>query len=111
MVAHQAPLSMRLSRQENWSGLLLPFPGDLLDPRVAPTSPASPVLAGGFFTPGTSWEAPVCQLGILKYKSTLSTFHLKGGGKSINFHFPLLSFAYLNAKEGYCAKHHGVTSK
>ena len=29
----------------------------------------------------------------------------------MNFCFPLLSFAYLHAKEGYCAKHHGVTSE
>ena len=31
-VAHQAPLSMELSRQEYWSGLLFPTPGDLPDP-------------------------------------------------------------------------------
>ena len=31
-VAHQAPLSMGFSRQEYWSGLPFPFPGDLPDP-------------------------------------------------------------------------------
>ena len=47
-VAHQASLSMRfLLRQEYWSGLPFPSPGDLPNPGLEPTSPA---LAGGFFT-------------------------------------------------------------
>ena len=33
-VAHQAPLSIELSRQESWSGLLFPSPGDLPDPGI-----------------------------------------------------------------------------
>ena len=33
-VARQAPLSMRFPRQEYWSGLPFPYPGDRLDPRV-----------------------------------------------------------------------------
>ena len=43
-VAHQAPLSMEFSRQEYWCGLPLPSPGDLLNPRIEPTSVASPAL-------------------------------------------------------------------
>ena len=39
-VAHQAPPSMGFSRQESWSGLSVPSPGDLLDPGIEPTSPA-----------------------------------------------------------------------
>ena len=39
-VAHQAPLSMELSRQEYWNGLLFPSPGDLPNPRTEPGSPA-----------------------------------------------------------------------
>ena len=39
-VAHQAPLSMGFSRQEYWSGLPFPSPGDLPDPGVEPVSPA-----------------------------------------------------------------------
>ena len=39
-VAHQAPLSMGFSRQESWSGLPFPPPGDLSDPGVEPMSPA-----------------------------------------------------------------------
>ena len=54
---HQAPLSLGLSRQEYWSALPFPSPGDLPNPGTEPTSPA---LAGGFITtepPGKpSWD-------------------------------------------------------
>ena len=49
-VAHQASLSMGFSRQEYWSGLPFPPPGDLPNPRIEPMSPAASALAGGFFT-------------------------------------------------------------
>ena len=49
-VAHQVPLSMEFSRQEYWSELLFPPPGDLRDPGIEPVSPTSPALAGRFFT-------------------------------------------------------------
>ena len=39
-VAHQAPLSMGFSRQEYWSGLTFPPPGDPPGPRIEPRSPA-----------------------------------------------------------------------
>ena len=38
-VAHQAPPSMGFSRQEYWSGLPFPSPGDLRDPGIQPRSP------------------------------------------------------------------------
>ena len=38
-VAHQAPPSMGFSRQEHWSGLPFPSPGDLPDPGIEPRSP------------------------------------------------------------------------
>ena len=38
-VAHQAPLSIRFSRQEHWSGLPFPSPGHLPDPGTKPASP------------------------------------------------------------------------
>ena len=38
-VAYQAPLSMGFSRQECWSGLPFPSPGDLPSPRIEPRSP------------------------------------------------------------------------
>ena len=39
-VAYQAPPSMRFSRQEYWSGLPFPSPGDLPNPGIEPGSPA-----------------------------------------------------------------------
>ena len=49
-VAHQVPLSMGFPRQEYWSGLLFPSPGDLPEPGIEPMCPASPALAGRSFT-------------------------------------------------------------
>ena len=56
----QAPLSTGFSRQEYWSGLPCPSPGDLPDPGIKPASLTSPALAGGFFTTGATWETPKC---------------------------------------------------
>ena len=49
-IAHQAPLSRGLARQEHWSGLLGPPPGDLPNLWTEPISLVSPALAGMFFT-------------------------------------------------------------
>ena len=59
-IAHHAPLSMGFPRQEYWSRLPFPSPGDLLGPGVESMSPATPVLAGRFFTLRASqaWEGP-----------------------------------------------------
>ena len=57
-IACQAPLSMKFSKQEYWSGLPFPPPGDLLDPGTEATSLMSLVLAGEFFTTSAAWEAP-----------------------------------------------------
>ena len=62
-VAHQAPLSMGFSRQEYWSGLPFPSPGDLPNPGIKPVSPAS---AEGFFTP-ESPEKPSIFFQILEH--------------------------------------------
>ena len=43
-IAHQGPLSMEFSRQECWSGLPFPSPGDLPDPGIELSSPVSPAL-------------------------------------------------------------------
>ena len=56
-VAHQAPLSMGFSRQEYWSGLPCPPPGDLPNPGIESESLIAPALTGGFFTTSTIWEA------------------------------------------------------
>ena len=52
-IAHQAPLFIGFPRQEYWSGLPFPTPGDLPAPVIEPKSPA---LAGGIFT--TTRETP-----------------------------------------------------
>ena len=57
-VARQAPLSMGFARQEYWSGLPCPPPGDLPNPGIKPVSLMSPALADGFLTSGATWEAP-----------------------------------------------------
>ena len=58
-VACQALLSMGFSRQEYWSGLPFPPPGDLPNPGMETESPVSPALAGGFFYDQATWEAPI----------------------------------------------------
>ena len=56
IIAHQAPLSMGVSRQEYWSELPCPPPGDLPDPGIEPKSLKSPALAGRFFTTSATWK-------------------------------------------------------
>ena len=58
-VAHQAPLSMGFSRQDYWSGLPFPPPGDHPDPGIKPTSLMSPALTDGLFITSIIWEAPM----------------------------------------------------
>ena len=55
-VAHQAPLSVGFSRQDYWSGLPVPSPGDLPYPGIEHASLMSPALAGWFFTTSATWE-------------------------------------------------------
>ena len=49
-IAHKAPLSMKLSRQEYWSGLPCPSSGDFPDRSIKPVFPMFPALAVRFFT-------------------------------------------------------------
>ena len=58
-IARQAPLSMGFSRQEYWSALPFPSPGDLPNPETELTSLKSPALAGGSFTTSATWEIVV----------------------------------------------------
>ena len=53
----QAPLSMGFFREEYWSGLPCPPPGDLSDPGMEAESLMSPILADVFFTAIATWEA------------------------------------------------------
>ena len=56
-IACQAPPSMGFSRQEYWSGLSCPPPGDLPNPGIELPSLLSHALAGRFFTTSGTWEA------------------------------------------------------
>ena len=67
-VAHQAPLPMGFPRQEYWSGLLFPSPGDFPDPGIKFTSLVSPALAGRFFITSTTWETHLTNMHIFKLK-------------------------------------------
>ena len=116
-VAQQAPLSMGFSRQEYWSGLPFPSPGDLPDRGIKPRPPA---LASGFFTAdkgNTTWFSttsiqwlsferpgaplkvsfyfckawPQIQLGASKYQQ-ICQVKIKNGSSKDSKHFaPLIS--------------------
>ena len=72
-VTHQAPLSMGFSRQECWSGLLFPSPGDLLDPRIQPTSPALQVYSLPLSHQGSPWKIIRTQLIDTDFNPALGT--------------------------------------
>ena len=96
IVVHQAPLSMGFPRQEYWSRLPFPSPGDLPNPGTGPAFPVSPILAGEFFTtepsrkpPGYLWLSvksrvpetsyfQVCPLNA--YSGMIENFHKEGWG-------------------------------
>ena len=61
-VAHKASPSTGSSRQEYWSGVPFPPPGDLPNPGIEPTFRMSPALAARFFTTRATWEAWPCPL-------------------------------------------------
>ena len=56
-VDYEVPPSMGFSRQEYWTGLLFPSPGDLPDPGMGLVSLISPALASAFFTTSATLEA------------------------------------------------------
>ena len=71
IVAHQAPLSMGFFRQEYWSGLPFPPPGDITNPGVKPASLTSPVLVGRFFTTSATWDALIWAQRSLQFRKGL----------------------------------------
>ena len=97
-VALQAPLSMGFSRQEYWSGLLCPPPGDLPDPGIEPRSLTSPQLAGGLFTTSTTWEAPIHLYLAINWEK-LSHYFFKN-----NFWLHFLFFPQLGFKLHACRR-------
>ena len=72
-VAPQAPLSMEFSRQEYWSVLPFPTPGDFPNLGMEPMSPMSSALANGFSTT----ESPGKPKAIVKVAVTYSTVLFK----------------------------------
>ena len=80
-VARQTPKPMGFSRQEYWSGLPSPPPGDLPNPGIEPISPASPALAGRFFTtepPGKPSNYIVVVLSCIRLCETPMDYSLTG---------------------------------
>ena len=61
-VDHQAPLSIEFSRQEYWSGLPCPPPGDRPCPGTEAVSLMSPALPGELFITSTTWEAQTSRI-------------------------------------------------
>ena len=56
-IAHQTPISMTFSRQEYWSGLPFPTPGDLPNAGIELLPPESPALSDEFITASATWGA------------------------------------------------------
>ena len=97
-VAFQVPLSMGFSRQEYWSGLPCPPPGDLPNPGIEPMSLISLALAGKFFTIepqgkstiytyhcGSAGKESVCNEGDLGLIPGLGRSHGEGKGYSLQY--------------------------
>ena len=59
-IAHQAPMSMGFSRQDYWSRLPSPLPGNLPDPGIEPASPVFPALQVYSLPAGAIREAWYC---------------------------------------------------
>ena len=95
-VAHQAPLSMGFSRQEYWSRLPFPSPGNLPNPGSEPQSPALQVdvLSSGAFL--NLWIHPESQ----QFDRTLRFFH-----KDFNANVCALVHFFLG---GFCSDLRGV---
>ena len=68
---------MEFSRQEYWTELPFPFPGDLPDPGIEPMSLTSTALAGGFFIMSAlAWKIPwMEELGRLQSMGLLRVGH------------------------------------
>ena len=62
VIAHQVPLSMGFSRQEQWSELPCPPQGDLTDLGIEPTSSANSCIVGRFFTAEPQGKPSYCML-------------------------------------------------
>ena len=89
MDVHQVPRSTGFSRQEHWSGLPSPPPGDFPNQRIQPESLASPALAAGFFTSAPPGKPVVTTLisyfmSFLNYCISSNSFYRTLQHKSFN---------------------------
>ena len=73
-IACQASLSMNFPRQEYWSGLPFPAPGDLPEPGVKPMSLVSRALAGSFFTSWATGDTNICNVVVVQSFSCVWLF-------------------------------------
>ena len=89
-IACQAPLSMGFSRQEYWSGLPFPSPGDFPNPGIKPASRMSPALAGRFFTTSDTWETYVAIISLSK-RDLRGLLKGSEGTESLTFNVPFIS--------------------
>ena len=92
-VARQAPLSMECSRQEYWSGLPFPAPGDLPEPGVKLSSLVSPALAARFFTTAPPGSPDLLYGYFLTF---LKTFNI-----STSLHCPAIWKGFLHLVNSY----------
>ena len=84
--AQQAPLPVGFSRQEHWSELPFPSPGDLPNPRIKPRAPALQADSLPSEPPGKPWMSPVSVNSLrtqesqmeLKYKPSVAKIKVLG---------------------------------
>ena len=74
-ISQQAPLSMGFSRQEYWSELPCPPPGDLAHAGISLVFLMSPALVGRFFTTSVTWEAHLVFLFNIVWYSTVYKYY------------------------------------
>ena len=101
-VAHQAPLFIGFSRQEYWSGLPIPSPGNLPDPGIKPESSVAPASAGGFFTtepPGKPLGMCVQSLMPLSPQAVVYRYVQNMGNPEAMFHMIPFSRTQLDLSE------------
>ena len=112
-VAHQAPLSMEFSRQEYWSGLLFPTPGDLPDPGIEPESlvlccaksfQSRPTLCDNIdcSPPGSSvpWNFPGKNTGVVCHFLLQGIFPTQGSNPCLLYLLDFRQILYLLSHQG-----------
>ena len=92
-VARQGPLSMGFSRQEYWSGLPFPSPGDSPDPEIRPKSPAMQADSLASEIPGKPWPRAVFPVNVFSGDSlSLPVFGQGQGSRVLVWSQILLGF-------------------